>query len=152
MRTITNLITKEKITKPVPIDEEVLFEGGVMITETDPTGIITYANRKFRDMTGYSKRELIGSPHSINRHPDMPKEAFRQMWDTIKAGRMWEGYVKNMRKDGKFYWVIVWIKPKFGDTGEITGYIAGRKVPEKKTVILMNRRYREMRADEIYLS
>ncbi len=151
MRTITNLITKEKITKPSPVDEELYFDGGVMITETDPTGIITYANRKFREMTGYSKRELIGSPHNINRHPDMPKEAFRQMWETISAGNMWQGYVKNMCKDGKFYWVIVWIKPKFGENGEIIGYIAGRKIPEKKTVILMNRRYREMRIDEKYV-
>ena len=152
VRTITNLLTKEKIIKPKPVDEEVIFDGGVMITETDTFGIITYANRKFREMTGYTKEELIGSPHSINRHPDMPKAAFKTMWETIKRGEMWQGYVKNMRKDGKYYWVIVWIKPKFNSNGEIIGYIAGRKVPEKKTVILMNRKYREMRADEMYVS
>ncbi|MBD3788842.1 MAG: PAS domain-containing protein [Campylobacterales bacterium] len=129
-RIIKNIITGEEITKPDPVDEEVLFDGGVMITETDPAGIITYANRKFRDMTGYTKEELIGSPHNINRHPDMPKEGFKGMWETIKAGHYWEGYVKNMRKDGKFYWVVVWIKPKFDENNHIIGYIAGRKIPD----------------------
>jgi PAS domain-containing protein len=76
-RKIKNIITGKEITKPDPVDEEVKFDGGVMITETDPSGIITYANREFREMTGYSKEELIGSPHNINCHPDMPKAAFK---------------------------------------------------------------------------
>ncbi|WP_456323526.1 PAS domain-containing protein [Hydrogenimonas sp.] len=148
MATIVNSITKQKITKPEPVDEEVPFDGGVMITETDLAGIITYANRKFREMTVYTKEELIGSPHSINRHPDMPKAAFKQMWDTVKSGEMWEGYVKNMRKDGKYYWVIVWIKPKFDNNGNITGYIAGRKVPERPIIEKAERQYAEMREAE----
>ncbi len=147
-KTIKNLKTGAVITKPDPVDEEVPFDGGVMITETDPAGIITYANRKFREMTGYSKEELIGSPHNINRHPDMPKAAFAQMWDTIKRGEMWEGYVKNMRKDGKHYWVIVWIKPKFDDNGNIVGYIAGRKVPDRREVEKHAQLYKQMRAQE----
>jgi len=108
-RTIKNIITGKEITKPDPVDEEVPFDGGVMITETDTAGIITYANRKFREMTGYSREELIGSPHNINRHP---------------------GYVKNMRADGKYYLVVVSIKPKLDEEGNITGYIAGRKIPD----------------------
>jgi len=99
MAHVINSLTGAKIVKPEPINEEVPFDGGVMITETDTSGIITYANRKFREMTGYSKEELIGSPHSINRHPDMPKAAFKTMWETIKRGDMWEGYVKNMRRN-----------------------------------------------------
>jgi len=128
--TTKNIITGQKIPRPSPIDEEVIFDGGVMITETDKAGIITYANRKFREMTGYTKEELIGSSHSINRHPDMPKAAFEEMWKTIKGDNYWEGFVKNLRKDGKYYLVIVWIKPKHNDKGEITGYIAGRKIPD----------------------
>jgi PAS domain S-box-containing protein len=147
-KTIKNLRTGETITKPDPLNQEVLFEGGVMITETDTAGIITYANRRFREMTGYSKEELIGAPHNINRHPDMPKAAFAQMWETIKRGEMWEGYVKNMRKDGKYYWVIVWIKPKFDDEGNIVGYIAGRKVPDRNLVIKMENEYKKMREEE----
>ncbi|WP_456381576.1 PAS domain-containing protein [Hydrogenimonas sp.] len=145
---IKNIKTGKVITQPEPVDEEVYFKGGVMITETDTAGIITYANRKFRNMTVYTKDELIGSPHSINRHPDMPKAAFAQMWETIKRGEMWEGYVKNMRKDGKYYWVIVWIKPKFDEKGEIVGYIAGRKVPDRDVVKEMEKKYRAMKEEE----
>ncbi len=128
---IKNIITGKEITKPEPVDEEIPYDGGIMITETDPAGIITYANRKFREMTGYTKEEIIGSPHNINRHPDMPKAAFKGLWDTIKAGHYWEGYVKNMAKSGKYYLVVVWIKPKFDENHKIIGYIAGRKVPER---------------------
>ncbi len=145
---IKNIQTGQTITKPEPVDQEVLFKGGVMITETDTAGIIIYANRKFREMTGYTKEELIGSPHNINRHPDMPKVAFAKMWETIKRGEMWEGYVKNMRKDGRYYWVIVWIKPKFDEEGNIVGYIAGRKVPDREMIANMEREYRTMREQE----
>lgn len=147
-QTIKNIITGKEITKPDPIDEEIPFDGGVMITETDTAGIITYANRKFREMTGYSKEELIGSPHSINRHPDMPKAAFKGMWETIKGGNYWEGYVKNMAKSGKYYLVIVWIKPKFDDNGNIVGYIAGRKIPDRGIMEEMLNEYQKMRAQE----
>ena len=105
-----------------------------MITETDKAGIITYANRKFREITGYTKEELIGSPHSINRHPDMPKAAFENMWHTIKSGNYWEGFVKNLCKDGRYYLVVVWIKPKLDEQGNIIGYIAGRKVPDRDLI------------------
>jgi PAS domain S-box-containing protein len=101
-----------------------------MITETDKNGIIIYVNRKFREVSGYTKEELIGSPHSINRHPDMPKTTFEDMWHTIKSGNYWEGFVKNLRKDGTYYLVVVWIKPKYNEEGEIIGYIAGRKIPD----------------------
>jgi len=145
---IKNLITGQIIEKPEPIDEEVPFDGGVMITETDTAGIITYANKKFREMTGYTKEELIGSPHNINRHPDMPSAAFEDLWNTIKSGEYWEGYVKNMRKDGRYYWVIVWIKPKFDDNGNIIGYIAGRKVADRNMVKKMEAQYKIMKDKE----
>lgn len=148
MAHVINSLTGAKIVKPEPINEEVPFDGGVMITETDTSGIITYANRKFREMTGYSKEELIGSPHSINRHPDMPKAAFKTMWETIKRGDMWEGYVKNMRKDGRYYWVIVWIKPKLDENGNIVGYIAGRKVPNRHDIKRVEQEYMLMRENE----
>jgi len=147
-RTIKNIITGKEITKPNPVDIEVPFDGGVMITETDTAGIITYANRKFRELTGYTKEELIGSPHNINRHPDMPKVAFKGMWDTIKEGKYWEGYVKNMTKEGKYYLVVVWIKPKFDENGNITGYIAGRKIPDRDNMSRALAQYKELKAAE----
>jgi len=119
-----------------------------MITETDTAGIITYANRKFREMTGYSKEELIGSPHSINRHPDMPKAAFEGMWEAIKGGNYWEGLVKNMNNEGKYYLVEVWIKPKFDDDNKIIGYIAGRKIPDRDRMNRVLAQYKEMVAAE----
>ena len=128
---IKNIITGQKIYRPEPIDNERIFDGGVMITETDKSGVITYANQKFREMTGYTKEELIGSPHNINRHPDMPKIAFQQMWETIKGGEYWNGHVKNMCKDGSFYTVEVWIKPRLDSANKIIGYIAGRMIPSK---------------------
>ncbi len=130
-RHIKNIITGQKIILPEPIDNERIFDGGVMITETDKSGIITYANKKFREMTGYTKEELIGSPHSINRHPDMPKVAFKQMWETIKKGEYWNGHVKNMCKDGSYYLVEVWIKARRDANNKIIGYIAGRMIPSK---------------------
>lgn len=145
---IKNSITGKEIIKPEPVDEEVVFDGGVMITETDPSGIITYANRKFREITGYSKEELIGSPHNINRHPDMPKAAFKGMWETIKQGKYWEGFVKNMTSEGKYYLVVVWVKPKFDDEGNVIGYIAGRKIPDKALMQRVLDQYEVMKHDE----
>ena len=147
-RTIKNTITGKEITKSSPINEEVPFDGGVMITETDTAGIITYANRNFRQMTGYSKEELIGSSHSINRHPDMPKAAFAGMWEVIKGGNYWEGLVKNMNNEGKYYLVEVWIKPKFDENNKIIGYIAGRKIPDRDRMNAALELYKEMVAAE----
>ena len=146
---IKNIKTGKEITKPDPIDEEVIFDGGVMITETDPAGIITYANRKFRELTGYTKEELIGSPHNINRHPDMPKAAFKGMWETIKDGNYWEGFVRNMTSEGKYYNVVVWIKPKLDDEGNIIGYIAGRKIPDPDLMQRALDQYKVMKHDEM---
>ena len=145
---IINTITGEKIEKSAPVDEEVPFDGGVMITETDTRGIITYANKKFREMTGFSKKELIGSPHSINRHPDMPKGAFRGMWRVISQKKHWRGYVKNMRKDGKYYWVLVYIQPKFDSKGEHIGYIAGRKIAYPESIEEVSKLYAKYHGDE----
>ena len=112
--------------RPDPIDEEFKFENGLIVSSTDLKGIITYANRKFCEIASYSRDELVGQNHNIVRHPDMPKAAFKEVWDTIKAGKEWTGVVKNLRKDGKYYWVYSHITPILKD-GEITGYTAARR-------------------------
>lgn len=127
--------------RPTPVNEEVFFDGRSLISETDTKGIITYVNRKFCEMSGYSKEEVIGQPHSILRHPEMPKAAFEGMWKVIQEGKIWEGYVKNLRKDGKFYWVIVNIVPKKDAEGVITGYIASRKVPDRIRIPSIEKEY-----------
>ncbi len=119
---------------------EVYYDGAAMITETDLSGRIVFANRKFSEMSGYTMDELMGKPHSIIRHSDMPKVCFQDMWDTIGEGRTWQGYVKNLRKDRKFYWVVVYISPKFQHE-RLCGYIAVRKKPEPEILGLVERTY-----------
>jgi PAS domain S-box-containing protein len=97
-----------------------------IVSKTNLKGIITYANDMFCKVSGYSKEELIGSPHSIVRHPDVPKEVFRQMWRTIKAKKVWKGVVKNRRKDGSTYIVNATIIPILDNKNEIIEYVAVR--------------------------
>jgi len=130
--------------RPVAVDKEHLFEGRVIISETDEKGIITYANRKFCEIAGYSADELKGQPHNIIRHPDMPKAAFAQMWETIKGGRSWHGIVKNLRKDGLYYWVETEITPVKNSEGIITGYIAARKPASRKNINEISQTYQNM--------
>lgn len=134
--------------RPKAIEEEVLFDGRSLISETDTKGIITFVNRKFIEMTKYSKEEAIGQPHSLLRHPDMPRAAFEEMWKVIKSGKTWEGYVKNLRKDGKFYWVIVTIIPKYNQKNNIIGYTASRKMPDRSRLKQIEAEYKEMVAHE----
>ena len=120
--------------RPNAIDEEYFFEGSKIVSETDEKGIITYANRQFCAISGYALNELIGQSHNIVRHPDMPKAAFAQMWKDLQAGKDWQGYVKNLRKDGLYYWVDTHITPILDENRRVKGYIAARGVPEKKNI------------------
>jgi len=131
-----------------PIDEAYEFSGRVIVSETDTKGVITYANRKFCEISGYTKEELIGKPHNIIRHPDMPKAAFKAMWDTIKQGSVWNGLVKSLRKDGRYYWVDTTVSPVFDDAGVITGYIAARKPASSAGVAEAEKLYTQMRENE----
>ena len=135
------------------IDEEVTFEDEMLearglITRTDGRGIITYTSKAYRQMTKYSKEELLGKPHSIVRHPDMPAAAFKQMWDTIKQDMAWEGYVKNLRKDGRYYWVVVRIEPFFDEDGKKIGYVGLRREPDRNIIKQIEKQYKEMLKDE----
>ena len=107
-------------------------EDEVIISRTDLKGIITHANDTFAEISGYSPEELIGRPHNILRHPDMPKSAFKHMWETLKAGKAWEGYVKNMRKDKGYYWVYARVSGVYRD-GKLVEYKSLRSfVPRVK--------------------
>jgi aerotaxis receptor len=96
------------------IETQVPFEE-LIVSRTNLKGEITYANEAFADISGYTVDELIGKPHNIVRHPDMPKAVFKQMWQTIKEYKKWSGYIKNMRKDGGFYWVKAEVSGIFKD-------------------------------------
>ena len=102
------------------------FNDNVIASKTDLTGKITYVSKAFCDICEYSEEELIGKPHNIVRHPDVPKEAFRDMWSTIQSGKIWTGEVKNLKKNGDYYWVDATIMPEFYKDGNIKGYSAIR--------------------------
>lgn len=120
--------------KVTPVDEEYMYVGDIIISQTDLKGVITYANRMFCDTSGYRADELVGQPHNIIRHADMPKAAFEKMWKTIKSGQAWNGLVKNLRKDGLYYWVDTEILPLKDADDNVTGYIAARKPASRKNI------------------
>ncbi len=91
----------------------------IIVSETDAKGRIIYANDDFCKIAKFSKDELIGKPHNVVRHPDMPKAAFEDLWQTIKAGKIWKGIVKNRTKDGGYYWVNAIVYPSQTPEGEI---------------------------------
>ena len=108
-------------------------DGRLIVSRTDPNGIITQVNQSFVDMSGYSKEELLGAPHYILRHPDMPAVAFKDLWDTVKRGEKWQGYVKNLRKDGGYYWVRATVIPNIRNS-KVVGYTSVRRKPSRQKV------------------
>jgi len=108
-------------------------DGKLIVSTTDTVGIITHVNRSFIEMSGYEEDELIGAPHSILRHPDMPPAAFKDLWDTVNKGVKWQGFVKNLRKDGGYYWVKATVIPNVRN-GEVMGYTSVRRKPSKTKV------------------
>lgn len=108
-------------------------DGKLIVSRTDTAGTITMVNRSFVEMSGYSEEELMGAPHHILRHPFMPAAAFAGLWDTIQAGEKWHGYVKNLRKDGGFYWVYATVIPNVRN-GSIVGYTSVRRKPSRAKV------------------
>ena len=114
--------------------ERFFDEDDIIVSKTDLKGRITYANRVFLEVAGYSERELLGAPHSIIRHPDMPRAVFKLLWDTIEAGKEIFAYVINRAKNGDHYWVYAHVTPSYGPTGEIVGYHSNRRVPDNDIV------------------
>lgn len=108
-------------------------DGKLIVSTTDTAGVITHVNRSFVEMSGYEEEELIGAPHSILRHPDMPPAAFKDLWDTVNKGVKWQGFVKNLRKDGGYYWVKATVIPNVRN-GEVMGYTSVRRKPSKTKV------------------
>ncbi len=108
-------------------------DGKLIVSATTPEGIITHVNQSFVEMSGYTEQELIGAPHSILRHPDMPSAAFKDLWDTVNRGEKWQGYVKNIRKDGGFYWVKATVIPNVRN-GKVVGYTSVRRKPSRTKV------------------
>lgn len=133
---------KPKIT---PIDHEVMLtEDEFIVSKTDTKGIITYVNRTFMAVAGYAEAELLGKQHNIIRHPDMPRGAFQLLWDTLQQGEEFFGYVKNMCKDGSYYWVFANVTPDFDTRGQLRGYYSVRRKPTRVAINTINPVYEQM--------
>jgi len=124
------------MTKPTPIDEEIILDPKrYIVSETDEKGRITFANDYFIEVSGYSMEELLGKSHNIVRHPDMPKVVFKLLWETISQGKNINAVVKNLAKDGRYYWIFTEFESRRDtDTGEIIGYHAARKDVSKHVI------------------
>lgn len=124
--------------------ETLVPENVFIYSRTDTKGRITEANRAFADLSGYAVEEMIGKPHNMIRHPDMPKEAFKDMWKSLKADRPWQGMVKNRRKDGGFYWVFATVSPVRAGDGRVVGFQSLRKRPTREQVEAAASAYRRI--------
>ena len=131
--------------RPTPINHEVPFpDNEFIVSKTDLKGKIVYGNALFIKLSGYTEEELLGAPHSILRHPDMPKAVFKLLWDTIQAGNEIFAYVKNLAKDGSYYWVEAQVTPSFDDNGKIMAYHSVRRKPSSKTINMIAQVYSQM--------
>jgi PAS domain S-box-containing protein len=106
----------------------------IIVSKTDVRGQITYANEVFLRVAGYREDEIIGQPHSLVRHPDMPRCVFKLLWDTLDAGKEIFAYVLNLARSGDHYWVFAHVTPTFGDQGRVVGYHSNRRTPERSAV------------------
>jgi len=121
--------------------------GKLIVSRTDLTGNITHMNQAFVDISGYSEAELLNQPHAILRHPDMPRAIFADIWATANRGEKWQGYVKNLRKDGGFYWVYATVIANIRQ-GKVIGLSSIRRQASIKKIAEVELQYREMLEQE----
>ncbi len=132
-----------------PTQQERTFgEDEIIVSKTDPTGRITYANDVFLRVAEFDESEVLGEPHSLVRHPDMPRCVFKLLWDTVGAGKEIFAYVKNMAKTGDYYWVFAHVTPSFSPDGKVVGYHSNRRLPERSALAKIEPIYRDLLAVE----
>ena len=132
--------------------EKLMRDEDFIVSKTDPKGLITYCNRIFLEFSGYSAKELIGKPHNIIRHPDMPRGLFKFIWDELSQKNETLAYIKNLASDGSFYWVFATITPSYDEHGQVIGYFSVRRAPNRTGVNIMEDIYRRMLAEESRVS
>ncbi|MCD2449594.1 PAS domain-containing protein [Methylicorpusculum oleiharenae] len=128
--------------------EKKLGDQDFIVSKTDLTGRITYANRIFMEIAGYPESSLLGVQHNIIRHPEMPRGVFRFMWNTLKAGEEFFGFAKNLCADGGYYWVFANITPDYDRDGKLQGYYSVRRKPPQSALDVIIPIYKEMLAIE----
>ena len=137
--------SRVKIYRPIPIDEEIKFsKKKFIVSKTDINGIITFVNKNFCEISGYSQDELIGAPHNIIRHPDMPRAIFFLVWNSLLRGEPVSGVVKNLAKSGKYYWVIADLDVKKDEHGEIKSLTAFRRAAPQHVIDEVEELYETM--------
>lgn len=124
--------------------EQVMRDNDFIVSKTDTRGILTYANRIFIEFSKYSEDELLGKQHNIIRHPDMPRGVFKLLWDTLSQGNEVFAYVKNMSKDGGFYWVFANVTPSYDLQGKLVGYYSVRRKPKPESIKIVSGLYKAM--------
>ncbi|QVM93114.1 PAS domain-containing protein [Pseudomonas entomophila] len=140
-----------RLNLPVNPVEQSFPEHQRLISATDTASLITYCNAEFAAISGYSQDELIGSPHNLVRHPDMPEAVFELMWQYLKAGRSWMGIVKNRCRNGNFYWVNAYVTPIL-EQGRVVGYESVRVRPSREQITRAEALYARLRAGKAALS
>lgn len=135
--------------KILPTMREILLQPeDVIVSKTDLKGRITYANRAFMRVANYSARDLLTVQHNLVRHPDMPRGAFKLLWDTLASGHEFFGYVKNMSANGDHYWVFANVTPDRDQNGKVVGYFSVRRRARPSAVAVVEPIYREMLHEE----
>ena len=127
--------------------ETILDDYAFLVSETDAKGTILFANSDFCKIAEYTLEELIGQPHSMVRHKDMPKKAFKSLWDTVQKGEIWTGYVKNATKSGGFYWVFATVYPFVTQNGE-NGYLSCRRKASNQEIAKAEELYKTWMEEE----
>ncbi|QDX82182.1 chemotaxis protein [Denitratisoma sp. DHT3] len=133
--------------QPVTNIETILPDGEFIYSRTDLKGVIVEANEAFAAISNYSREEMLGQPHNMVRHPDMPREAFADLWADLKAGRPWRGLIKNRRNDGGFYWVVANASP-VREHGRVVGYQSVRSRPSRDEIAAAEAAYKRIRAGD----
>jgi len=129
--------------------EKVMAAEDVIVSKTDPRGLITYANPVFCRMAGFEMHELVGAPHNIIRHPDMPRCVFKFLWERIPQGHEVFAYVKNMSRNGDYYWVLAYVTPTYDANGKIIGYHSFRRCPDRSAIQVIEPIYKTLRQIEL---
>ncbi len=124
--------------------ELVMRDNDFIVSKTDTKGKITYANKIFTEFSGYTQYELLNTQHNVIRHPDMPRGVFKLLWLTLESGQEFNGFVKNMSKDGSFYWVFANVTPSYDEQGKLIGYYSVRRKPSQQAISIVEPIYKEM--------
>jgi PAS domain S-box-containing protein len=132
-----------------PTGEERVFDRDeLIVSKTDPRGVITYANDVFLRVSGYPLEDVVGRPHNLIRHPAMPRALFKLLWETLGRGQEIFAYIENLAADGASYWVLAHVTPSYGAGGQVVGYHSNRRLPSRRGIARVQPLYERLLAEE----